>query len=87
MSNNQRNPRFRNGKNRLTHYALTCGLVEKQQLDSVKVSLSRENKTFHVRAVDDKAGERLFWESFTKLSDARDMFDNADKVVAVCREG
>jgi hypothetical protein len=68
--------KFRNKKGRLTPYAFACGYVEQKDLNGVQITLWNEGgPCYHVRAHDFNTHERVFWESFPRLSDARRLFD------------
>lgn len=67
---------FHTKSGRLTPYALACGYIEQKDIDGVQVTLWNEGgPCYHVRAHNFKTHERIFWESFTRLSDARRLFD------------
>lgn len=69
-------PKFRTAGDRLTHYALACGYVETFENEGRAVTLWHEGgPVFHVRAHDHNKGQRLEWETFERLTDARRHFD------------
>jgi hypothetical protein len=69
-------PVFRTAAGRLTHYALACGYVETFENEGRAVTLWHEGgPVFHVRAHDHNKGQRLEWETFERLADARRHFD------------
>lgn len=69
-------PVFRTAAGRLTNYALACGCVETFENEGRAVTLWHEGgQVFHVRAHDHNKGQRLEWETFERLTDARRHFD------------
>ena len=73
---------FRTKTGRLTPYALACGYVEQFELEENQVRLWHEGGPyFHVRQHDFKNHERIFWESFPTLAQARKRFDKAVKTI------
>jgi hypothetical protein len=61
---------------RLTKYALGCGYVEVEWKNGIQIKLWHEHGCFHVRKHDFINNNRVFWESFRRLKDARKLFDN-----------
>jgi hypothetical protein len=70
--------RFRTKAGNLTPYALACGYIEEKERGGVRVTLWHEGgPLYHVRKHDFNKGERVFWESFERLTDARALFRRA----------
>lgn len=62
---------------RLTSYGLACGYIENKEIKpGIEITLWHEGgPNYHVRAHDFNTHTRLFWDTFTKLSRARNRFD------------
>lgn len=61
----------------LTDYGLACGYVQTRYAGPCKVTMWKEHGKFHVRGVyhmGQRKGERAFWQTHDKLSDARKDF-------------
>ena len=65
---------FYNKNGTLTDYALSCGYIEVFSIASTKVTLWKEYGAYHVRKHDHGTGERVSWEVFDRLSEARRFF-------------
>jgi hypothetical protein len=63
-------PVFKTKSGQLTPYALACGYIEQVEENEVRTTLWKEG-CYHVRQHDFKEKGRIFWDSFTKLTDAR----------------
>ena len=68
---------------KLTAYELCCGGVQTRTISECELFISyielyKENSTYHVRAFKRVKGsssvDRLAWENFDKLTDAREYF-------------
>ena len=79
----EKHPKFYNKRGWLTPYGLACGYQEVAieaypktvETSEVDVKLWHEGGTvYHVRGHDFAAHERLFWETFELLEDARKCF-------------
>jgi hypothetical protein len=75
---------FKTANGRLTSYALNCGYIERHDTDrdsdvNVRTTLWAEHGVFHVRQHEFGGRGRLFWDTFPKISDARNRFYNATK--------
>ena len=70
---------FYDAKGRLTAYALACGYVERTKRGQVVTTLWSEDGVYHVRQHDFETSERVFWESFRVLGQARARFRQALK--------
>ncbi len=55
----------------LSVYELSCGGVEQNEHNGIRVSLWREHSVYHIRAHDFVAHSRLEWTSKRTLTDAR----------------
>ncbi|MCL4743804.1 MAG: hypothetical protein KJZ83_00165 [Burkholderiaceae bacterium] len=69
-----RHPKFYTKEGWLTPYALACGYIERKEHGSVQITLDMPSPgagLYHVRAYDFAKHERRFWETFTRLTDAR----------------
>jgi hypothetical protein len=64
---------------RLTAYGFACGYVEEHEKDQVRTVLWHEGATFHVRQHDHKQQKRIFWDTFTSITEARRRFDKAKR--------
>lgn len=72
--------RFRTKASRLTPYAFACGYIEQFEQDGKQVTLWHEGgPNYHVRMHDFNEHERVFWDTFTKLTLARKCFDSAKR--------
>jgi hypothetical protein len=70
-------------KNWLTHYALACGYMESVKTNTRDISLTLWHDggaCFHVRLHCHSTANRIFWDSFDTLPEARKAFS------AACRE-
>jgi len=63
---------FRNKDGQLDVYALNCGYLQICEGNGIDITLWAESY-MHVRAYDDHRN-RLFWESFDNLTEARAFF-------------
>lgn len=72
--------KFRNKDGSLTLYAFACGYIEVEHfndyapMSGIDIKLWHEGACFHVRAHDFDTRERLFWESFDTLTEARKFY-------------
>ena len=72
--------KFRTKAGRLTPYALACGYIEQHEAADIRTTLWHEGGiVYHVRQHDFNKGERVFWECFERLTDARRCYDNATR--------
>ena len=53
----------------LSVYALSCGYIQKVETNEKRIQLYRD-VGFQVRGYNILTGERIFWESFEKYSEA-----------------
>ena len=67
--------KFKTKAGRLTLYALACGYIERNEVSDLRLDLWHEGACFHVLAHDFANHNRVFWESFDTLTDARKFFD------------
>lgn len=74
-------PTFHTADGRLTPYAFACGYVEQTERNNKRVQLWHEHGTYHVRGHDYTEHERLFWECFDRLPDARRYYDRQSKTI------
>jgi hypothetical protein len=70
---------LKNKKGKLTAYAFACGYVQQKEVGDLRLSLWRENGSWHIRAHDFSGKGRLFWHCPKNLTDARKAFAKADK--------
>ena len=66
-----------NQDGQLSAYGLACGYIMRRYSGKVCVSLWQEHGTYHVRGVyckGDRKGDRAFWQTFGKLTEARRCF-------------
>ena len=61
----------------LSAYSFACGYVEVDFIAEVRLSMWKEHNTYHVRAHDNKAGQRLFWDVFDTIGPARKRYRQA----------
>lgn len=78
--------KFRTKTGRLTPYAFACGYIEKRAMlgpNDRTVEIFQYGGTAHynVRAHDHTTGQRLFWETFRTLSEARKHYDHAESLI------
>lgn len=64
---------------KLSHYGFMCGYVQEKVLpDNSRVELYHDGGTiFHVRRF--KNGQRIFWESFDTLGEARKFYNSVKR--------
>jgi hypothetical protein len=74
------NPKFRNKDNSLTAYSFACGYVQWESKDGTELGkwengkeLYMEHSHFHVKQF--KNGNRITWEVFDKLGEARTFYN------------
>lgn len=82
-------PKFYTKSGWLTPYALACGYIEQKEYGSVQITLSMPSPgagLYHVKAYDFKAHEWRFWETFTRLTDARKHYRHGE-ALAVAHKG
>lgn len=60
-------------------YGFACGYVEQAEIGETRIRLWQEHGSYHVRAHEHGFGGhgRLFWDSFSTLSEARKRFARA----------
>lgn len=68
--------KFKTKAGRLTPYALACGYIEKKDNNGVETTLFLDGG-YHVKQYDFNNHNRIFWEMFSTLTDARKCFDKA----------
>lgn len=73
--------KFRTKAGRLTPYALACGYIERKETEALRLDLWHEGACFHVRAHDFASHDRLFWECFDTLTQARKFYDFSRKAL------
>lgn len=73
-------PKFKTKRNRLTAYALACGYIERTTDKNTTTTLWMEHTCFHVRKHNHQTGKRLCWDTFDKVSAARNHFDKMRRV-------
>lgn len=71
-------PKFLTKTKHLTDYALSCGYLECNKgfrlCARFDIWLERDSACYHVRGHDTRLNNRLFWDSFDTLSEARKAF-------------
>lgn len=57
----------------LTPYALSCGYIEKTEMNGIEITLERDSAVYAVRGYDYVNHVRLFWDCFEmgSLTEAR----------------
>lgn len=66
---------FHDSRGRLTPYAFACGYIQEFSHDGNVVHLYKDG-CWHVKAYD-SGGDRIFWDSFQTLREARRRFEMA----------
>lgn len=61
--------KFHNKDGSISNYGFACGYRERAEVAGVSLQLWKEG-TWHVRATDNQAARRLFWDCFDKKGDA-----------------
>ncbi len=65
-------PNLKTKRGQLTVYGLACGYIEKFEHGGLRIELSHEGgPVYHVKGYDDRFSNRLFWETFTSIVEAR----------------
>jgi len=74
-------PVMKNSKGQLTLYALACGYIELSETNNIRTKLWLEpgSAPYHVRQHDFNKHERVFWECFETLTEARNYFQVKSK--------
>jgi hypothetical protein len=73
---------FYNKKGELTRYALACGYIQRYEKNNQSIDMYCENAScIHVRQFNRDTGKRIFWDSFTTLTEARKRYNKAVKLV------
>ena len=75
------NNRFKTKANRLTPYALSCGYLEVAEYNGIRVTLCAESVGYHVKAFDHVNLVRVFWDTFTTLTEARKKYDTYNRSI------
>jgi len=76
----QNPPKFRNKNGELSAYAFACGYVQQKDFGKINLSFYHEGgNCYSVQAYDFGKSEKIFWDSFEKLGDARKRFRQAVK--------
>lgn len=63
-----------------SEYGFACGYTENRETDVISLQLWKEHNTYHVRlnnfqqGTDEEAVIRNDWQSFEKLSEAKELF-------------
>ena len=71
--------KFKTKSGWLTPYALACGYIEEKEANNIRTQLWYEGNCLHVRQYDFNNHERVFWDSFARLADARKRYQQAIK--------
>ena len=66
-----RKPRYKTKAGLLTPYALACGYIEKYEQNNTQVTLEWDSCSYAVRAYDFNAHNRIAWDNYATLTDAR----------------
>ena len=72
-------PAFYTARHELTPYALGCGYVEQTERAGVQTTLWAEGGAYHVRQHDFDRHERVFWDVFDTLTEARRRYREASR--------
>jgi hypothetical protein len=64
-----------------SHYAFMCGYIAQRETPAKRVTMWHEGIVWHVRAHDFENHRRLFWDTYTSLSDARKRYRTAQREV------
>ena len=69
--------KFKTKSGLLTKYAFICGYQEKKEFKNsgILIRLYLEPNGYHVRSFDHKEKNRLFWEVYPTLKQARKVFN------------
>lgn len=57
--------------NTLSAYQLACGYVQRHECDGIQTTLWREHGAYHVRTHDFNQHQRIAWNVFRTLTEAR----------------
>lgn len=66
-------PKFKTKTGLLTVYAFACGYVESFEHNNRRMTLSKDG-VYHVMAFDHNKNERICWECFETLTEARKFY-------------
>lgn len=67
--------KFKTKTGRLTLYSFACGYIERKRTrDDIETTMWMEHGTFEVRQYDHTKNERVFWQGFESLRQARNCF-------------
>lgn len=69
--------KFYTKKGLLNDYALSCGYIEKHDNNGIVTKLFKEHDVYHVRQHDFNNHNRIFWDSFDILTNARNRYFKA----------
>lgn len=78
--------KFKNARGELTPYALMCGYVQQVEKDGIQTTLWGDSNGYNVRQHNFNEGKRIFWEDFTKLSDARKRYKQAITLLTIWKK-
>lgn len=69
--------KIKNISGTLTTYGFACGYIERKENNGVQVTLWREPATnvYSVRKHNFNTGKRIFWKSFSGLTNARKLYN------------
>lgn len=74
--------RFRTSRGELSQYALGCGYIQVHERDGQRVVLWQEGgPCYHVRHFDHNKVERVFWDTFESLTEARARYRQAKREI------
>lgn len=76
-----KNPKFYTKQNWLTPYALACGYIEISDVNNIRTTLYRDGgcQITHVRQHDFNNNQRVHWETFETLTEARKFYRKLTK--------
>jgi predicted metal-dependent hydrolase len=77
-----RNKDINDSRGRVTSYGFACGYTEEYEANDIRVVLWREHGTYHVRAHNHAENERLFWDCFDRLSQARKRYERGKRNIS-----
>jgi len=75
------NKTFYTARGELTGYGLACGYIERAEARGISITLWKEHNCYHVRAHNHNTGERLYWNTFDTLTEARKDYRRGRNIV------
>ena len=62
----------------ISRYELACGYIQRKENAGIWRTLWQEHTVYHVREHNFNTGQRVFWDVFEKLTDARKRFSKRE---------